>query len=274
VSSFAHEGSRHQRSLSGHLERVTWTAQDGLEIAGLLALPERSGPYPLITNVHGGPVGATVEKWGMRGLTTSLLVSRGYAVFFPNPRGSTGRGQAFAEMVYRDMGGGDAADDLAGIDALIERGIADPARLGVMGGSYGGFMAAWLVTQTDRFAASVAISPVTDWYSQHFNSNIGRWDSEFLAGEPADAGGPYRDRSPVMFAERVRTPTLLTAGLNDRCTPPGQAIEFFRALRWNGVETELVLYPEEGHGVRKFPAAIDLSARMIGWFERFMPPNR
>jgi dipeptidyl aminopeptidase/acylaminoacyl peptidase len=271
VSSFAHEGSRHQRSLSGHLERVTWTAQDGLEIAGLLALPERSGPYPLITNVHGGPVGATVEKWGMRGLTTSLLVSRGYAVFFPNPRGSTGHGQAFAEMVYRDMGGGDAADDLAGIDALIERGIADPARLGVMGGSYGGFMAAWLVTQTDRFAASVAISPVTDWYSQHFTSNIGHWDHLILGDDIANPGGEYFQRSPIAFAHRVRTPTLLTAGSVDRCTPPGQAREFYQALVEAGVETELAIYPGEGHGVRKLPATIDFMTRVLGWFERYMP---
>jgi dipeptidyl aminopeptidase/acylaminoacyl peptidase len=156
----------------------------------------------------------------------------------------------------------------------VRRNIADPERIGVTGGSYGGFFSCWLPAIDRRFAASVAISPVTDWYSQHFNSNIGRWDSQFLAAEPTDAGGPYRDRSPVMFADRVRTPTLVTAGLNDRCTPPGQAIEFFRALRWNGVETELVLYPEEGHGVRKFPTIIDLCARTLAWFERFMPPNR
>jgi dipeptidyl aminopeptidase/acylaminoacyl peptidase len=202
------------------------------------------------------------------------VAARGYAVLMPNPRGSAGRGRDFAAMVVGDMGGADARDVLAGIDALVERGIADPARIGVTGGSYGGFMSCWLPTLDDRFAASVAISPVTDWYSQHFNSNIGRWDAEFLAAEPTDAGGAYRDRSPVMFADRVRTPTLVTAGVNDRCTPPGQAVEFFRALRWHGVETELVLYPEEGHGVRKLPTAIDLGARMAGWFERFMPPNR
>ncbi len=119
--SFAHDGSRFVRSVDGRLERVAWTAPDGLEIEGLLARPEGDGPFPLITNVHGGPIAATLEKWAMRGLTTAFLVSRGYAVFFPNPRGSTGRGQAFAEMVYGDMGGADAQDDLAGIDALIER---------------------------------------------------------------------------------------------------------------------------------------------------------
>src|SRR3989442_8702912 len=100
----------------------------------------------------------------MRGILTAFLVSRGYAVLFPNPRGSSGRGQSFAQMVYGDMGGGDAQDIMSGIDALIERGIADPDRLGVTGGSYGGFMSTWLVGQTERFAAAVAVSPVTDWY--------------------------------------------------------------------------------------------------------------
>jgi dipeptidyl aminopeptidase/acylaminoacyl peptidase len=271
VVSFAHDGSRDQRTLAGRLERVTWAAPDGLDIEGLLALPDGPGPHPLITNVHGGPIAASLEKWGLRGLTTSLLVSRGYAVFYPNPRGSTGRGQAFAEMVYGDMGGADAQDDLAGIDALIERGVADPSRLGVMGGSYGGFMAAWLVTQTDRFAASVAISPVTDWYSQHLTSNIGHWDRVVLGDDIGNPGGEYFRRSPIAFAHRTKTPTLLTAGSIDRCTPPGQAREFYQALVEAGVETELAIYPGEGHGVRKFPASIDFLTRVLGWFERYMP---
>jgi dipeptidyl aminopeptidase/acylaminoacyl peptidase len=271
IVSFAHEGSRHLRSLAGQLQRVSWTASDGLEIQGLLVVPDGPGPHPLVTSVHGGPVAATLEKWAMRGLTTAFLVSRGFAVFFPNPRGSTGRGQAFAEMVYGDMGGADAQDDLAGIDALVERGVADPARLGVVGGSYGGFMAAWLATQTDRFAASVALSPVTDWYSQHFTSNIGHWDHLILKDEIGTPGGEYFKRSPIAFAHRVKTPTLVTAGSFDRCTPPGQAREFYQALVEGGVETELVIYPGEGHGVRNMPASLDWIARITGWFERHMP---
>lgn len=272
VTSFEHEGTRYLAAAIGAAERITWSAPDGLEIEGVVVVPESPGPHALVVLVHGGPVWAYANRWPRH--FAHPLMARGYAVFLPNPRGSAGRGREFAARVVGDMGGADAHDVLSGIDELVRRGVADPERIGVTGGSYGGFMSCWLPTIDDRFAASVAISPVTDWYSQHFNSNIGRWDAEFLAAEPTDAGGPYRDRSPVMFADRVRTPTLLTAGLNDRCTPPGQAIEFFRALRWKGVETELVLYPEEGHGVRKFPTVIDLSARMIGWFERFMPPNR
>jgi len=140
-----------------------------------------------------------------------------------------------------------------------------------MGGSYGGFMAGWLVTQTDRFAASVAVSPVTDWYSQHLTSNIGHWDRLILRDEVANPGGEYFRRSPIAFAHRAKTPTLLTAGSVDRCTPPGQARELYQALLESGVETELAVYPGEGHGVRKLPAALDWIARIAGWFERYMP---
>jgi dipeptidyl aminopeptidase/acylaminoacyl peptidase len=169
------------------------------------------------------------------------------------------------------MGGADAEDVLSGVDAMVERGVADPERIGVMGGSYGGFMAAWLPTLDERFKAAVAISPVTDWYSEHFNSSLIEWVADFLGGDPEEPGGEHHARSPVFAGKRLRTPTLLTAGLRDRATPPGQAIEHFRALRFRGVPTEVAVYPEEGHGVRDFPATIDLWARALGWFERFMP---
>jgi dipeptidyl aminopeptidase/acylaminoacyl peptidase len=171
------------------------------------------------------------------------------------------------------MGGADARDILAGIDTIVERGLADPERIGVTGGSYGGFMSCWLPAIDGRFKASVAVSPVTDWYSQHFNSNIGHWDTDFLRDRPERPGGEYHARSPVLAAPRVTTPTLLSAGLRDRCTPPGQAIEFYRALRARGVPTEVVVYPHEGHGVRNLPAAIDLATRTVAWFERYMPPR-
>jgi dipeptidyl aminopeptidase/acylaminoacyl peptidase len=254
VRSFANAGTHHVTEVGGRLERVTWEAHDGREVQGYVTVPDGPGPHPLLVHVHGGPVWAYRNRWAMGSSMTPLLVSRGYAVLHPNPRGSAGRGQEFADLVVGDMGGDDAKDVLAGVEAMIERGIADPERIGVFGGSYGGFMSAWLPTLTERFAASVAFSPVTDWYSQHFNSNIGRWDSEFLKADPATPGGAYFDRSPVMFASKVRTPTLLTAGLQDRCTPPGQAVEFYRALQEHGVESEVVIYPQEGHGVRQMPA--------------------
>ncbi|HEY7401320.1 MAG TPA: S9 family peptidase [Actinomycetota bacterium] len=271
IASTEHDGTRFLRGLHPAREVVTWTAPDGVEIEGLLSTPSTEAPYPLIVVVHGGPVWSYQDAWPRGSLP--LLVDRGFAVLLPNPRGSTGRGRKFAEMVVGDMGGGDALDVLAAIDALVARGIADPDRIGVTGGSYGGFMSCWLPTRDTRFKASVAISPVTDWHSQHFNSNIGHWDADFLRDRPESPGGEYHARSPVFFADRVKTPTLLTAGIQDKCTPPGQAVEFYRALRASGVEAEVTLYPQEGHGVRNFPAAIDLTTRMLAWFERFMPPD-
>ena len=184
VASFRHAGHDHARSLVGRAERVTWTAPDGLEIDGFLLAPEGDGPHPLILQIHGGPVWSYQESFPRPSL--SWLVSRGYAILMPNPRGSTGRGRAFLEAVIGDMGGEDARDDLAGVDAMVERGDADPERIGVTGGSYGGYMSCWLPVVDQRFKAAVAISPVTDYYSQHWNSNIGEWDSWFLGGRPED----------------------------------------------------------------------------------------
>jgi dipeptidyl aminopeptidase/acylaminoacyl peptidase len=269
IASFRHDGHDLARSLIGRAERVTWNAPDGLEMDGFLLAPEADGPHPLILHVHGGPVWSYQESFPRPSL--SWLVSRGYAILLPNPRGSTGRGRAFLEAVIGDMGGADAQDDLAGIDALVQRGDADPERIGVTGGSYGGFMSCWLPVVDQRFKAAVAISPVTDYFSQHWNSNIGAWDSWFLGGQPEEGAAHYRERSPVFFADRVTTPTLLTAGTEDRCTPPGQAMEFYRALHARHVPVEVAIYPGEGHGVRKFPAYLDLVARTTAWFERFMP---
>ncbi len=222
-------------------------------------------------DVHGGPVGSWRRMWALRTGLSPLLVQSGYAIFLPNPRGSVGKGQDFIAGVLGDMGGADTDDYLSGLDHLVAEGVADPARIGVMGGSYGGFMSAWIITRTDRFAASIPSSPVTDWFSQHYNSNIGDWDSYFLDDVPSNPSGKYFERSPVFFTEGVTTPTMVIAGLDDRCTPPGQAIEFYEALRMAGAEAELVLYPGEGHGVGHFPAAIDYAARCLAWFERFMP---
>jgi dipeptidyl aminopeptidase/acylaminoacyl peptidase len=271
VASLRHPGADYVTSVAGRIEPVRWPAPDGLEIEGLLCVPDGPGPHPLVVLVHGGPVWAYRDRWSMGYVYTPLLVSRGYAVLHPNPRGSSGRGQDFARAVFGDMGGADTYDYLSGIDALVGRGLADPERIGVTGGSYGGFMSAWLITQDQRFAAAVPMAPVTDWYSQHHTSNIPFFDRLFLADDPRARTGRYPDRSPLLFAGQVSTPTLQTTGALDRCTPAGQAVEFYTALRECGVEAALAIYPGEGHGVRKFPALIDNCARTLGWFERHMP---
>jgi len=272
LASLAHAGTDYIRSVAGSATNVSWGAPDGTVIEGVLCAPPGVGPFPLVLHVHGGPIGAYQRSWAMRDYAVPLLVSRGYAVLLPNPRGSSGRGQAFAAAVIGDMGGADTHDYVSGSDAMIERGIAGPARIGTMGVSYGGFMSAWLVTQDRRFKAAVAGSPVTDWYSFTFTTNIPRWGLWFLDNaDPEENGNQVHTRSPVMHASKARTPTLLTAGVKDRCTPAGQAREFYQALISHGVESELVIYPGEGHGVSRFPAVTDYLTRLVTWFERYMP---
>jgi dipeptidyl aminopeptidase/acylaminoacyl peptidase len=272
LASLAHAGTDYLRSVAGSAANVSWSAPDGTPIEGVLCTPSGAGPFPLVLHVHGGPIGACQRSWTMGDHAVPLLVSRGYAVLLPNPRGSSGRGREFAAAVVGDMGGADTHDYLSGIDAMIERGIADPARIGTMGVSYGGFMSAWLVTQDQRFKAAVAGSPVTEWYSFTFTTNIPRWGLWFLdSADPEETGNQVHTRSPVMHASKARTPTLLTAGAKDRCTPAGQAREFYQALISHGVDSELVIYPGEGHGVSRFPAVTDYLTRIVTWLERYMP---
>jgi dipeptidyl aminopeptidase/acylaminoacyl peptidase len=274
LASVAHAGTDYLRSVAGSAASVSWSAPDGTAIEGVLCTPPGAGPFPLVLHIHGGPIGAIQRSWMMRDNAVPLLVSRGYAVLLPNPRGSSGRGQEFAAAVVGDMGGADTHDYLSGIDAMIERGVADPARIGTMGVSYGGFMSAWLVTQDHRFKAAVAGSPVTEWYSFTFTSNIPHWGLRFLDNaDPEKTGSQMHTRSPVLHASNARTPTLLTAGAQDRCTPAGQAREFYQALIGHGVESELVIYPGEGHGVRQFPAITDYLTRLVTWFEKYMPAS-
>ena len=265
-------GADEELSVLGAVETVKWQAPDGLEIQGLLLRPAGRGPHPVVLNVHGGPVWHYRPFWlGRRSIGTLMLLKRGFAVFLPNPRGSTGRGQDFVRPVLGDMGGADTHDYLSGLDHLVARGIADPARLGVTGGSYGGYMTAWLITQDPRFAAAVAVSPVTNNVTEHLISNIPHFVSLFLNDTYVNPGGKYYERSPIMYAHKAETPTLSTCGALDRCTPPEEAVQFHNALLENGVKSVLVTYPQEGHGVRKWPATVDYAARMVGWFEEHIP---
>ncbi|MEO5939495.1 MAG: prolyl oligopeptidase family serine peptidase [Candidatus Limnocylindrales bacterium] len=252
----------------GDIEEVGWEAPDGMRISGWLCRPAGRGPFPLILMVHGGPVGATTNAWTMGNDTTRLHVSRGHAVLHPNPRGSHGRGQAFVHLVLGDMGGADAEDLLSGVEAMIARGVADPARLAVVGTSYGGFMANLLPTRTDRFSAAVAMSPVTDWDSFQFTSNIPDFATLFLSGAlDGFVGDAGRLRSPLSAAARCRTPTLEVGGHRDLCTPFEQASRFYDALCLEGTQARLVGYPEAGHGVQHIPALMDLSARVLEWLD-------
>ena len=247
----------------------TWQSFDGLELEGLLALPRghENGALPLVVYVHGGPTGT----WSWNVFSHPLLLAQaGYAVFLPNPRGSVGRGQEFARANLGDMGGGDLRDILAGVDALVRDGIADDERVAITGGSYGGFMSAWAVTQSDRFAAAIPFAVVTNWLSFHNTTNIGRWDRLHMDDDPFDPGGEYPKRSPVYHAHKCKTPTLILHGEDDLCTPLPQATEFYNALVEAGCETELVVYPREGHGWIERDHQLDSWSRIRDWLARHL----
>jgi dipeptidyl aminopeptidase/acylaminoacyl peptidase len=268
-------GTTYQAARAGTTTLISWESSDGMRVEGLLTLPQGDEQRrPLVLLVHGGPTHACRNTWIGRDPQASSLVARGYAVLQANPRGSTGRGSAFADAVRGDMGGLDADDLVSGVRRLVDLGVADPARLGVTGISYGGFMSSWLPARTDLFAAAVARSPCTDWLLQHLTSNIAEFDRRFLQGEPFDPHSQYAGRSPLRHVDSIRTPMLLTAGLDDLATPPSQAQVLHTALRERGVPTQLVLYPEEGHGVRHPLAIVDQCARMIAWFDRHLSEVR
>ncbi|EXJ96296.1 hypothetical protein A1O1_01422 [Capronia coronata CBS 617.96] len=268
IHSFDHPGSIWLREQFGPSETITWKSTDGVEIQGFLYRPAQgSAPFPTILNVHGGPFSAFSSSWMGYRPWVAFLVAHGYAVFSPNPRGSVGRGSKFAAGVKGDLGGGDARDLLSGVDHLVGKGLADPRRLGVIGGSYGGYMTAWLTTITTRFSAAIPISPVTDWRLH--------WQSSDLHQDILDDGLYRRDslfetRSPLQHVHKVKTPTLQLVGTQDSCTPPAQAHYYHVALTHHGVRSAIVEYPLEGHGIRHFPALIDACVRMLSWFGTFV----
>jgi dipeptidyl aminopeptidase/acylaminoacyl peptidase len=192
----------------------------------------------------------------------------GFFVFLPNPRGSHGRGIRFASANVRDLGGGDLADILAGIDEVVRTEPVDGDRIGITGGSYGGFMTMWAVTQTRRFRAAVAIAGIANWQSYWGQNGIPRWMLPYFGATVYDDPAVYARSSPVNFIKNVATPTLILVGEGDIECPPPQSYEFWRALKALDVATELVVYAAEGHGLAKSDNQRDELRRSWAWFRR------
>ncbi len=261
--------------LPGTIESRSWTTADGEEIQGWLVWPnsvQKGTAVPMVTIIHGGPTGTSPNSYPERGTSMWVpeLLRRGVAVFFPNARGSAGWGLNFAEANQRDMGGADLQDILAGVDDCVRNGIADPERLGVCGWSYGGYLTAWAVTQTDRFKAAIAGASITNWVSFHGTSDIPAFDEFFYRSSPYEMDGPYIKFSPIYSADRVTTPTMFLHGERDLICPVSQAMEMFRVLRNRGVPTECVIYPREGHPIREDAHRRDMYHRGIDWLCRWM----
>jgi dipeptidyl aminopeptidase/acylaminoacyl peptidase len=254
---------------------ISWTGEDGTEIEGILMTPHgATGALPTIVCVHGGPTWNWGAYFSDSEPNAVLLASAGYACLLPNPRGSIGRGHAFAQGVIGDGGGIDYRDIMAGVDHCIAEGITDPDRLGIAGLSYGGYMAGWAVGQTGRFRAAVAMSVVSNYVSFHLTSEVWWYDRAILRGEWYDPGSQYVERSPVTYAHRCTTPTLIIQGAEDRCTPVGQGEELFHAIASSGTEVELVVYPREGHVPMERAHALDAIARTRAWFDEHLISRR
>ena len=257
-------------------EFVKYKSFDGVEIEAALLLPAASAGAevarplrPMVVLVHGGPTGRwsdSFEPWGQ------LLAARGYAVLYPNVRGSTGYGQTFVEMNRGDWGGGDFKDVMAGVDAMIARGVADPNRLGIGGWSYGGYMSAWAITQTNRFKASVVGAPVIDLASEFGTENGPAYDHWFY-GTPYERLDGFIKSSPITFVKNAKTPTLILQGEADTTDPIGQSQQFYRGLKWYGVESDLVLYPREPHGLREEKHLVDRLTRILAWYDKYLKPS-
>ena len=258
-------------------EIVTYPARDGLEIQGLLIRPlgEQTGKrYPLILVVHGGPEAHYSNGWITRFSSPGqFAAAAGYAVFYPNYRGSTGRGVAFSKLDQADYAGAEFNDLVAGVRSLVDSGLVDENRVGVTGGSYGGFASAWCATAlTEHFAAAVMNVGISDQISKFGTTDIP--NEMFLVHArrwPWDYWDWYRERSPVFYTPQAQTPILILHGKDDTRVHPTQSMILYRYLKTLGkVPVRLVLYPGEGHGNRKAAGRLDYSKRLMRWMDHYL----
>ncbi len=262
------------KPLWGRTENLRWRSDD-LEIQGWLMYPVNYDPskkYPMIVSVHGGPAAAKKPSWPTSFDMTSLS-SQGYFVLFPNPRGSYGTGEAFTKANVRDFGQGDLRDILFGVDQEVKSLPVDPARIGIAGWSYGGYMTMWAITQTHRFHAAVAGAGIANWQSYYGENLIDLWMIPYFGASVYDNPAAYAKSSPITYIKNVKTPTLIAVGDSDAECPAPQSFEFWHALKTLGVKTELIVYPNEGHAVRKPEHVQDLLERTIVWFNENLKPT-
>jgi dipeptidyl aminopeptidase/acylaminoacyl peptidase len=261
------------RPITGKAVNLSWRSDD-FHVQGILIEPrsvESGKLYPLVVEVHGGPAyahypifPATADRFD------AALANQGYFVFRPNPRGSYGQGAAFARANVKDFGYGDLRDILRGIDAVQATAPVDPARVGIIGWSYGGYMTMWALTQTKRFKAAVAGAGLSDWLSYYGTNNIDTWMIPYFGASVYDDPKSYEKSSPMTFIKNVAAPTLILAGDRDAEVPISQSYEYWNALRRLGVKTEFVVYPDEGHFFFRHADQIDVMSRTVNWFNAYL----
>ncbi len=258
-------------------ERIVFIARDGLEIEGVLIYPlnyKEGNRYPLITYIHGGPEACEQNGWNTSyGKWGQIAAAKDYFFFLPNYRASSGRGVDFTMMGFGDLAGKEFDDVVDGIDYLIEKGMVDKNKVGIGGGSYGGYFSAWAATKySDRFAAAVVFVGIANQLSKAHTTDIPLEDYYVHWGiYPHENFELYLDRSPVKYATNCKTPTLILAGKEDPRIHPSQSLELYRTLKLHGkAPVRLVFYPGEGHGNRKNTSRLDYAVRTMQWFDFYL----
>ncbi len=259
----------------GRSEVIKWKSKDGLEIEGLLIYPvgyEAGKRYPLFANIHGGPSGVWAQSFpGSWGNFAHVWAGKGWATFLPNIRGSSGYGEKFLLSNVKDWGGGDYQDIQSGIDELIKRGIADPEKLGQGGWSYGGYMTAWTLTQTNRFKAVMVGAGLTNMFSMYSTNDLQRTLEGYFGGLPwDDIEGYWTKTSAMAHIKKAKTPTLILHGGSDTRVPIGQAQELYMGLKKNNVPVQLVFFPREGHGLMEPRHQLDKMKRDYAHFAKYV----
>jgi dipeptidyl aminopeptidase/acylaminoacyl peptidase len=250
-------------------EIYTYPSFDGAPIEAALIRGEGSvagQPQPVMVLIHGGPAGAWRNRFDA---LTQLLAAHGYTVMQPNIRGSMGYGQKFLASNRGDWGGGDYKDVMAGVDDLVKRGIADPKRLGIGGWSYGGYMAEWAITQTDRFRFAISGAGMADLATE-FGTEAHSAGDEWYYGVPYENPAGFQKSSPIAFIRNARTPTLILQGEADTTDPISQSQMLYRGLKRYGVPAEFVVYPREPHGLREPKHIADRYRRSLEWADKYL----
>jgi dipeptidyl aminopeptidase/acylaminoacyl peptidase len=251
-------------------EPIQWKGADGWTIDGILTYPldyQAGQKVPLILQIHGGPFGRYSKTFSTG---TQVWAARGYAVLQSNPRGSSGYTLEFGAANVKDWGGKDFQDIMRGVDHVIALGVADPDRMGVMGGSYGGFMTFWTVTQTDRFKAAIGHAGITDWYSFYGQTDIPYLLEFGFGGDPWETKRVYEKYSPIEYAMNVKTPLLITHGEQDRRVPISQGEQYYRTLKKAGKPVEMLRFPREGHGIAEPRHRLFLDQEQEKWFAKYI----
>ncbi len=255
-------------------EMIEWKSSDGTTIQGVLVKPHDYDPsrkYPLLVVIHGGPTGMdTLVSSADRYYPVERFAAKGALVLKPNYRGSAGYGEKFRALNVRNLGLGDYADVISGVDYLIAKGMVDKDRVGAMGWSEGGYISAFITTYSDRFRAVSVGAGISDWMTYYVNTDIHPFTRQYLKATPWDDPTIYQKTSPIFYVSKAKTPTLIQHGDQDKRVPPPNSFELYQALKDRGVPVKMILYKGFGHPINKPKQQRAVMEHNYDWFAKYI----